>query len=84
MSENKDVSKLTNEELIKELKDKKKLYYASIVFLLIAFAFGVFMATHHMMGFFKIIGFVFICGICLKYISQYSNLKKEMKSRNLK
>ena len=83
MSENKAVSKLTNEELIKELKDKKTLYYTSIVFLLIIFAFGVYMATKGM-GFFKILGFVFICGICLKYISQYSNLQKEMKSKNLK
>ena len=83
MSENKDVSKLTNEELIKELKDKKTLYYTSIVFLLIIFAFGVYMATIGM-GFFKILGFVFICGIYIKYISQYSNLQKEMKSKNLK
>lgn len=83
MNDNKDLSKLTNEELIKELKDKKTLYYASLVCLLITFAFGIYMATRGM-GFFKIVGFVFICGICLKYISQYSNLQKEMKSRNLK
>ncbi len=80
---NKDLSKLSDEELIKELKDKKTLYYASIVFLLITFAFGIYMATKGM-GFFKIVGFIFICSICLKYISQYSNLQKEMKSRNLK
>lgn len=84
MSNNKDLITLSNEELAKEFEETKKLNRIALVVLLLTFGFGIYMATQQMMGFFKIILFLVICGFCLKYITRFSEIQKEMKARNLR
>lgn len=82
MSDKKDLSKLSIEELKIELQENKKLFYPSLFIFIIALVLGIYVATHGGMGFFKIVLFFAVCMICLKYITQYSNIQKEIKARN--
>ncbi len=82
MSEKKDLSKLSNEELEIELKENKKLFYPSLFIFLMTLCFGIYAATHGGMGFLKVVLFFGVCMICLKYVSQYFNIQKEIKARN--
>lgn len=83
MNENK-FSKLSNEELQSEFATSKKLFYPALIILLFIFGLGIYAAIHGEMGFFRLFLFVGSCMICFKYIVKYSNLKKEIKERNIK
>ncbi len=84
MSDENKFSELSNEELRSDFATSKKLFYPAVIILLFIFALGIYAATYGGMGFFKLVLFMGSCMICFKYIVKYSNLKMEMKSRNLK